>query len=81
MCNMITARVKAASTAWGKLVGTLTSLGWKDRAMWLVLGDVFVSSTLLFGAPLWGSNVLQRDHDMAGTDVPILDALHRKQLR
>ena len=78
MRNMVTARVKAASAAWGRLVGTLTSLGWKDRATHLALGDVFVRSTLLFGAPVWGSNVLPRDHDMVNKDELILDALYRK---
>ena len=79
--SMLNARVKAAAKAWGKLVGSLTTLGWKDRATRLVLGDAFVRSTLLFGAPVWGANVVAGDHDLVNQDAALVDPTYRRILR
>ena len=79
--NMVAARVKASAKAWGRLVGTLTTLGWKDRATRLVLGDAFVRSTLLFGGPVWGANVVHADHDIVNNDAPLIDLVYRRILR
>ena len=79
--SMLHARMKAAALAWGKLVGTITSLGWKDRATRLVLGDAFMRSSLLFGGPVWGMSVLAPGHDMVSADAPLIDAAYRRYLR
>lgn len=71
----------AATVAWGKLIGTLVSLGWRDRATRLVLLDAFVRSSLLYGAPVWGMGVLRRDHDMAQHEAAHVDAVYRRYLK
>ncbi len=78
--SMLHARMKAAALAWGKLVGTIMSLGWKDKATRL-LGDAFMCSSLLFGGPVWGMSVLAPGHDMVSTDAPLIDAAYRRYLR
>ena len=79
--DMVHARMAEARKAWGKLVGSLTSLGWRDQATRLVLLDAYVRSVLTFGAPVWGMGVLQRQHDMVGTDAWRVDALYRRYLK
>ena len=65
MSAMLSARLTAAQAAWAKLLGLTTSLGWKDRATCLLLFDTYVRTTLLFGGPVWGMELLRRDGDLA----------------
>ena len=64
MGAMLSARLTAAQAAWAKLLGLITSLGWKDRATRLLLFDTYVRTTL-FGGPVWGMELLRRDGDLA----------------
>ena len=65
MGAMLSARLTAAQAAWAKLLGLITSLGWKDRATRLLLFDMYVRTTLLFGMPVWGMELLRHDGDLA----------------
>ena len=54
MGAMISARLTAAQTTWAKLIGLISGLGWQDRATRLLLFDMYVHSSLLYGGPVWG---------------------------
>ena len=65
MGAMLSARLAAAQAAWAKLLVLITSLGWKDRATRILLLDTYVQTTLLFGGPVWGMELLRRDGDLS----------------
>ena len=64
MLATTSARLVAAQKGWGKLLGTITSLGWRDRATRLLLFEVYVRSTLLYGGAVWGPAFLPRSGNM-----------------
>ena len=61
MGAMISARLATAQAVWAKLTGLVMSLGWRDRATWLLLFDTYVCITLLYGAPVWGIEFFRQD--------------------
>ena len=65
MGAMISARLTAAQAAWAKLLGLITSLGWKDSTTCLLLFDMYVRTTKLFWGPVWGMELLRHDGDLA----------------
>ena len=81
MGAMIDARLAAARKVWTWLVGMVTQWGWRDRATRLLLLDVYVRSSLLYGAATWGVHLvavdcaLTRDH--SGTIGVFLQGLTR----
>ena len=59
------ARLAAARRSWGWLVSTLAQWGWHDRATRLLLGDTYVHSVLLFGAAVWGPDMVDPGGNIA----------------
>ena len=56
--DMASARLVAARSAWGRLMGIIVSRGWRDRATRLLLFEAYVRSCLLFGVGVWGMELL-----------------------
>lgn len=81
MGAMVAARLSAAQAAWGRLVGQLTTLGWRDRATKLLLFDTYVRTCLLFGGPVWGMEFLRRDGDLSRDCMGKLGVFYRRCLR
>ena len=64
MLATMSARLVTGQKGWGKLLGIVTSLGWRDRATRLLLFEVYVRSTLLYGGAVWGPTFLPRSGDL-----------------
>ena len=54
MLATTSARLVAAQKGWGKLLDTITLLGWRDHTTHLLLFKVYIQSTLLYGGAVWG---------------------------
>ena len=65
MLATTSARLVTVQKGWGKLLGTITLLGWRDRATRLLLFEVYIWSTLLYGGVVWGPAFLPRSGDMS----------------
>ena len=63
------------------MLGTVTSLGWRDRATRLLLFDVYVHSTLLYGGAVWGPAFLPRSGDLSHDWMGSLGVFYRRCLR
>ena len=81
MGAMTTARLTAAQAAWAKLLGFLTAHGWKDRVTRLLLLDTYVRTTLLYGAPVWGMEFLDREGNVARDTTGGFGVFYRRCLR
>ena len=57
MCDM---RLKATKHVWAKLMGIMIQHGWCDCATRLMLFEVYVKSCLMYGAAVWGHELLPR---------------------
>ena len=63
------------------MLGTVTSLGWHDRATRLLLFDVYVRLTLLYGGAVWGPAFLPRSGDLSHDWMGSLGVFYRHCLR
>ena len=77
---MTSARLVASQKAWGRLIGFLTSLGWRDRATRLLLFDTYVRTCLLYGCPVWGMEFLWRDGDLGRDTTGAFGVFYRRCL-
>ena len=55
----------------------MTSLGWRDHATRLLLFDMYVRSTLLYGGAVWGPALLPRSGDLSHDWMGSLGVFYR----
>ena len=61
-------------------MGTVTSLGWRDRATRLLLFDTYTRSVLTYGGVVWGPALLPADGDMSVDWTAELGVFYRQCL-
>ena len=81
MGAMIDARLAAARKVWTWLVGMVTQWGWRDRATRLLLLDMYVCSSLLYGAATWGVDLVAVDGDLTRDRSGTIGVFYRGLLR
>lgn len=79
--TMVDARLASARKAWATLRGVLVQKGWRDRTTALLLFDTFVKTCLLYGVPVWGSQVLPRSGEVTTDRTGQVGAFYRGALR
>ena len=81
LSSMCDVRLKAAKHAWAKLMGIMIQHGWHDRATRIMLFEVYVKSFLMYGAAVWGRELLPHNGSISSNATGKFGIFHRSCLR